>query len=108
MSDFCDPIDCSLPGSSVHGIFQARILEWVAMSISRGSSQPRAQTPIFCIGRQILYHCATWEAHRELICPVYFSLEVVILLWCIHYPDVAAVLAGNCIEGMLKARLDSG
>ena len=35
---FCDPMDCSLPGSSVHGILQARILEWVAMSSSRGSS----------------------------------------------------------------------
>ena len=38
---FCDPMDCSLPGSSVHGIFQARVLEWVAISFSRGSSQPR-------------------------------------------------------------------
>ena len=37
----CDPIDCSLPGSSVHGILQARILEWVAVSFSRGSSWPR-------------------------------------------------------------------
>ena len=36
----CDPMDCSLPGSSVHGILQARILEWVAMSSSKGSSQP--------------------------------------------------------------------
>ena len=40
----CDPMDCSLPGSSVHGIFQAIILEWVAISYSRGSSQPRNQT----------------------------------------------------------------
>ena len=37
----CDPVDCSLPSSSVHGIFQARILEWVATSFSRRSSQPR-------------------------------------------------------------------
>ena len=37
----CDPMDCNLPGSFVHGIFQARILEWVAVSSSRGSSQPR-------------------------------------------------------------------
>ena len=37
----CDTMDCSLPGSSVHGILQARILEWVAISFSRGSSQPR-------------------------------------------------------------------
>ena len=37
----CDPMDCSPPGSSVHGILQARILDWVAISLSRGSSQPR-------------------------------------------------------------------
>ena len=40
----CDHMDCSLPGSSVHGIFQARILEWAAISFSRGSSQPRDRT----------------------------------------------------------------
>ena len=42
----CDPMDCSLPGSSVHGIFQARILEWVATSFSRRSSQPRDRTQV--------------------------------------------------------------
>ena len=55
----CDPMDYSPPGSSVHGILQARILEWVAMPSSRGSSQLRDQTPISyvsCIGRQVLYH----------------------------------------------------
>ena len=41
---FCNPTDCSLPGSSVHGISQARILEWVAFFFSRGSSWPRIQT----------------------------------------------------------------
>ena len=41
MSDSCDPMDCSLPGSSVHGILQAGILEWVAISFSRGSSWPK-------------------------------------------------------------------
>ena len=40
----CDPMDCSPPGSSVHGTFQARILEWVAISFSRGSSRPKDQT----------------------------------------------------------------
>jgi len=44
-----DPMDCSLPSSSVHGILQERILEWVAMPSSRGSSQPRNQTRISCI-----------------------------------------------------------
>ena len=42
----CDPVDCSLPGSSVHGIFQAIVLEWIAISFSRGSSQPRDGTRI--------------------------------------------------------------
>ena len=42
----CDPMDCGPPGSSVHGIFQARILDWVAISFSRGSSQPRDQTQV--------------------------------------------------------------
>ena len=42
----CNPIDCSLPGSSVHGIFQARVLEWVAISFSRGSSRPRDRTHV--------------------------------------------------------------
>ena len=42
----CDPMVCSLPGSSIHGIFRARIREWVAISFSRGSSQRRDQTPV--------------------------------------------------------------
>ena len=44
----CDPMDCSLPGSSVHGILQARTLECVPISSSRVSSQPRDQTGVFC------------------------------------------------------------
>ena len=59
----CDPMDCSLPGSSVHGIFQARILEWGAIPFSRGSSGPGDQTAVSCIGRWILYHWATFEAY---------------------------------------------
>ena len=53
-STLCSPMDCSPPGSSVHGILQARILEWVAMPSSRGSSPPRDWTHISyiaCIGR---------------------------------------------------------
>ena len=44
-----DPVDCSLPGSSVHGVLQARILGWVAIPFSRGSSQPRDPTQVSCI-----------------------------------------------------------
>ena len=57
-----NPMDCSPPGSCVNGISQARLLGWVAVSFSRGSSQSRDQTWVSCIGRQILYHWATWEA----------------------------------------------
>ena len=56
---FCNPRDCNLPGSSVHGILQARIVEWVTMLSSRGSSQPRdwnCISYISCIGRWVLYH----------------------------------------------------
>ena len=61
----CNPVDCCMPGSSVHGISQARILVWVAISFFRGSSQIRDQTWVSCdscIGRWILYHWANWEA----------------------------------------------
>ena len=60
----CGPTDCSPPGSSLHEIFQARILEWVAKPSSRGSSKPWDQTPVSCvscIGRKIIYY-TTWEA----------------------------------------------
>ena len=56
-------MDCSLPGSSTHGISQGRRLERVAIPFSRESSQPRDWTHFSCIGRWILYHWVTWEAH---------------------------------------------
>ena len=62
---FWDLVDCSPPGSSLHRISKARILEWVAISSSRGSSRPRDQTSISCIGKWILYHWATREAQKH-------------------------------------------
>ena len=62
MSGLCDPMDCSLPGSSIHGIFQARILEWVAISFSRRSSQPRDWTWV----SHIVGRCFTIWATREV------------------------------------------
>ena len=55
-------MDCSPPGSSVHEIFQTRILEWVAISFSRGSSQPRDQTQVFCTADRFFTNWATREA----------------------------------------------
>ena len=60
----CNPIDFSLPGSSVHGIFQARISEWVAISFSRGSSWPRDQTWVSCIAGRCFTIWTTREAHN--------------------------------------------
>ena len=57
----CDPVGCSLPGSPVHGILQARILEWVAISFSRGSYQPRDRTQVSCIAGRRFNLWATRE-----------------------------------------------
>ena len=62
----CNPMDCSLPGSSVHGVLQARILDWVAISFSRGSSWIRSWTHISCIGRRILYPWATGDTFYKI------------------------------------------
>ena len=62
----CDPMDCSLPGSSVHGIFQERVLEWVAISFSRGSSWPRDRTQVSCTAGRRFTVWATREAQSTL------------------------------------------
>ena len=60
----CDPVDCSLQGSSVHGIFQARVLEWVAISFSRESSQPKDQTRV---SRIVGRHFTVWATREATI-----------------------------------------
>ena len=79
----CDSMDCSLPGSSVHGIFRARILESIALSYSRGSSRPASLR--LMIGSWILHHCATWEAQvgsRELTAAEQWWLSLAPVLSC--------------------------
>ena len=61
----CNPMDCSPPGSSAHGILYTRILEWVAIPVSRGSSWPRDRTCVSCISRQILHRWATRKPYRN-------------------------------------------
>ena len=63
----CDPMHCGPSDFSVHKIFQARTLEWVAISSSRGFSWPRNWTCISCIGRRILYHCAALKEISALV-----------------------------------------
>ena len=66
-----DPVDCNPPGSSVHGILQARRLEWVAIPFSRGSSQPRDQTHVSCIAGRFFTVWATRNHlfHKGIKCP---------------------------------------
>ena len=61
----CDPMDCSLSGSSVHGIFQARVLEWIAISFFRGSSRPRNRTRVSHIAGRLFTVWATREAWKK-------------------------------------------
>ena len=68
-------MDYSPSGSSVHEIIQTRILEWVVIPFSRGSSQPRNWTQVSCVGMWILYYCATWEA--QFISSGQFSHSIV-------------------------------
>ena len=78
----CDAMDCSLPGSSVHGIFQAKILEWVAISFSRGSSQPGDRTYFSCIS--CIGGCIPYQLCHLLCVCVCVCVYVCILYIYIH------------------------
>ena len=71
----CGLMDCGPPGSSVHGVLQARILEWVTIPFSRGSSQPRDQTWVFCIAGGFFSISATREAHKKLTCKIWWQMS---------------------------------
>ena len=89
----CNPMDCSLPGSSVQGILQARILEWVAVPFSRGSSQPRDWAHVSCIGKQILYHL------NHLGSPVFYNEHIMRLkvYWKSIFPPSLIKLVLVCL-----------
>ena len=79
----CDPMDCSLPGSSIYGIFQARVLEWVAIAFSRKSSQPRDRTRVSRIaGRRF----TVW-ATREATKPISWRIHPTSGLPTVSYPE---------------------
>ena len=91
-STLCDFRDCSLPGSSVHGILQARVLEWVAMPSSRGSSWPKDQVHVLNPGlphcTQILYHLSHQGSSVETSITCYLKKYLSLILWnelCIPY-----------------------
>ena len=92
-------MDCSPPGSSVHGISQARILEWVAISFSRGSSQPRDRTHVFCLAGRFFTieppRRPIWY-HRSALFPPSDSLNCV----CV------CVLSLKCITSVLTVSIN--
>ena len=79
VSDSLQPLDCSPPGSSVHGISQARILERVAISFSRGSFRPWDQTCLSCIAGRFFTTGTTWEA--LLLPDIYFFKLSIFSSW---------------------------
>ena len=85
MSTLCDPIDYSLPGSSVHGIFQAIVLEWIAISFSRGSSQPRAWTQVSHIVDRCFTIWATREVRQSTVHLNSLHIQRVLFHWPLHF-----------------------
>ena len=83
----CNPMDCSLPGSSVHGILQARILEWIAIPLSRGSSQPRDWTCVSYIAGTIwatgksVNAGETWFIFPKTDPKATFFVQALLLFW---------------------------
>ena len=109
----CDTMDCSLPGFSVHGILQARILEWAANLFSRGSSQPRDWTWSLPYCRQIVYclsQQASWILSKELhksggLCSLYTAAAAKSLQSCPTLCDpIDGSPPGSPVPGILQAR----
>ena len=104
----CDPMDCNPPGSSVHGIFQARIQEWVAISFNRLSSWPRNQTCVSCIGRQIFYYCATRAALENIVYKTQNLNSRLVTKepsWWLHYEVVGEKTAKVKLSGSVPRQL---
>ena len=89
----CDPLDCSPPGSSVHRISQARILEWVAISFSRESPQPRDQTRVSCI------------ASRFFTCWAIRKVPLVSQVCLTLFDRIDCSGPGSSVHGILQARI---
>ena len=90
-----DPMDCNLPGSSVHGILQARILEWVATPFSRESSQPRDWTWVPCTAGGFCIFWATWDAPMSNNAAQIVSLQFFLL----RYIYSTVLISFKCFLG---------
>ena len=96
-------MDCSPPGSSVHGILQVRILEWVAFPFSRWSSWPRNQTQVACIAGRVF---TNWAMREGPLWP-YFQLQTVHMLSCVPLfcDPMDCSLPGSSIPEIFQARI---
>ena len=91
----CDLMDCSLPGSPVHGIFQARILEWVAIYFSRGSSWLRDRNPVSYILRYNLLSLNLGRVHNAYLVNISKRIKFILegnLDWC-HFSNLTFLIA---------------
>ena len=99
-------LDCCPPGSSVHVISQAGLLQWVAISSSRGSPWPRDQTHCIscasCIGRRILCHCTTWEVPRNPLEDFKCGSNVIILTSVFVFRVFNILCWDNCYADFYK------
>ena len=120
----CNPMDCILSGSSIHRIFQAKMLDWVVISFSRGSSWSRARTQVSCTPGRFFANWATWKKHGRIpFSPhpcVSLLLSVILIIvhpsWCrvvsdfgfhfwIHRLTAAyatETMCVKCLEDLLK------
>ena len=93
----CDPMDCSLSGFSVQGIFQARVLEWVTISFSTGSSQPTDRTQVSCIASRRFSLWATrklYSSHQfAVVINIFYQMKSLICWW---FPLVCCSWSGHC------------
>ena len=89
----CDPMDCSLPGFSVHGIFQATVLEWVAISFSKGSSRPRDWTQVsHIVGRHFTLWAQWWSLSPRDVLSHIFPYEKAKALDCVDHKKLWKIL----------------
>ena len=100
VSTLCDPMDCSVPGSSFHGIVQARILEWVAIPFSRGCSSPRDQTHVSCTTDVFFTIWATWEALAVIVQSL-SHVQFFVTLWAAaHQASLSFIISWNLLRFM--------
>ena len=107
---FCDPMDCSSPGSSVHGILQARILEWVAIPFSRRPSRLRDGTQVSCIMGRLFYHLSHQGSSSQLTIlaqPIYSIFPECLSLFGLLYQKYHSLVAYRKQRVFLTI-LDSG